>query len=284
MNHRLPNYASKWQGGIAHFTRVFRTYMSASLATMFQYRGEIVLWAAWGVVYPAVAMSMWRAAIAGSADGREIRGFEAGDFAAYFLLTMVVGHAATAWDVFEMGYMVRTGRMSPKLLRPILPVWERVADNLAYKALTLVVLIPLWAIAAWISHPHFTTTAGEAVIGIISLVIGSAINFIWNYNLGILAFWVTRMDAISQLWLGMSLFLGGRLAPLGHLPNAVQWVAAVLPFKWVIWFPSATLMGSLGPGEIAIGLLGQAIWLAAGIAAFRWLWRSGVRQYSAVGA
>lgn len=261
-----------------------RAYLSASLATMFQYRGEIILWAVWGVVYPAVAMAMWRAAIAGSADGRAIRHFTAGDFAAYFLLTMVTGHLATAWDAFEMGYLVRTGRMSPKLLRPILPIWERVADNIAYKLLTLVILVPLWVATAWIAQPHFTATTGEVLMGGVAALLGAAVNFVWNYNLGTLAFWVTRMDALTELWWGLSLFLGGRLAPLGHLPAAMQSVAALLPFKWVIWFPAAAMMGVLEPGQILAGLLMQLAWLAAGIAVFRLLWRAGVRQYSAVGA
>src|SRR5690606_12024883 len=99
------------QGGWL-MTRVLRSlaaYLRASLAVMFQYRGEIVLWALWGVVYPLVAMAMWRAAIEGAPNGQAIQGLDAGDFAAYFLLTMVVGHVATAWDVYEMGYLVRTG-------------------------------------------------------------------------------------------------------------------------------------------------------------------------------
>ena len=44
-------------------------YMRTSIATMIQYRGEIILWAVWGVIYPAVAMAMWAAAVKGSTSG-----------------------------------------------------------------------------------------------------------------------------------------------------------------------------------------------------------------------
>lgn len=263
--------------------RAFRAYLWAALAVMFQYRGEMVLWAVWGVVYPAVAMAMWRAAIAG-AGGHDIRGFAAGDFAAYFLLTMVVGHVSAAWDVFEMGYLVRTGKMSPKLLRPVLPLWEQLADNVAYKILTLAILVPIWLGVALATHPHFTATRTEAAMGLAAMVLGAAVHYVWNYNLGLLAFWVTRMDALSEFWWGMNLFFGGRLAPLTHLPLPLQWFAAALPFKWIIWFPAAALMGTLGPGEIARGWLMQLFWLAAGVVVFRVMWRAGVREYAAVGA
>lgn len=264
--------------------RALPAFMRVSMATMFQYRGEMVLWAVWGVVYPAVAMAMWRAAIAGSADGTEIRGFTAADFAAYFLLTMVVGHAATAWDVFEMGYLVRSGGMSPKLLRPILPVWESISDNISYKTITLAILIPLWLLTALIAKPHFSADLTQALLGVAALLLGAAMHYIWNYNLGLVAFWVTRMDALSETWWGLNLFLGGRLAPLQHLPMPLQWAAAVLPFKWIIWFPTAALMGILDVRQIAWGLFYQACWMAGGIVCFRFLWRAAVKRYSAVGA
>ncbi len=265
-------------------TRALAAYTQASLATMFQYRGEMVLWALWGVVYPAVAMAMWRAAIGGTSAGQDIGGFDARDFAAYFLLTMIVGHASSAWDVFEMGYLVRSGKMSPRLLRPVLPLWESLADNFAYKALTLTILVPIWAGVALATRPSFATTGIDLLMGLPAMLLGAAVHYIWNYNLGLLAFWVTRMDALSELWWGVNLFLGGRLAPLSLLPGPLQWLAALLPFKWIIWFPAAALMGRLPPDEMALGLCFQVGWLVAGIVVFRFLWRAGVKRYSAVGA
>ncbi|HSW44676.1 MAG TPA: ABC-2 family transporter protein [Phycisphaerae bacterium] len=259
-------------------------FVRASLQTMFQYRGEIALWAIWGVVYPAVAMAMWRVAALDPKSGPSIHGFEPADFAAYFLLTMIVGHICTAWDVYEFSFLVRTGRMSAKLLRPILPLWESLADNLAYKLLTLVILVPLWSMVAWWAQPRFTATAEQIALGVPAVLLAAALNYLLGYNLALLAFWLTRMDGIGECWFGASLFFGGRLAPLTIMPLPLQWAAAALPFKWVIWFPSAALMGRLPPAEIAAGLLYQGFWLAAMIVLFRWMWRTGVRRYSAVGA
>ncbi len=259
-------------------------FMRMSLATMFQYRGEIVLWAVWGVVYPAVAMAMWSAAVKGAEGGAQIKSLAPADFAAYFLLTMVVGHVATAWDIYEMSYLVRSGRMSPKLLRPILPIWQSLADNLSYKVLTLVILVPIWAGVGWVSRPAFETTPMHVAAGIPAMLLGGALSFLLGYTLSLLAFWVTRVDALGLVWFGMSLFFGGRLAPLSILPMPLQWMAAVLPFKWMIWFPTATLAGWLTAQEIARGIAFQMLWLVGGIALFKVLWRSAVRQYSAVGA
>ncbi len=255
-----------------------------SLATMLQYRGEIALWAVWGVVYPAVAMAMWAAAVRGAPGGREIGGFGPAEFAAYFWLTMVVGHTTTAWDVYEFGYMVQSGALSPKLLRPVLPVWQSVADNLAFKVLTLAVLVPLWAVVVLVSRPSFSTDWRHVAMGVPAVLLAAAINYIWCYNIAMLAFWVTRLEAIGQAWFGAGLFFGGRLAPLEIMPPVIGKIAAALPFKWVTWFPCETIMGKIKPATVAMGLLNQIGWIALGLALFAILWRRGIRRYSAVGA
>lgn len=259
-------------------------YLRLSLASMFQYRGEIVLWAVWGVVYPAVAMAMWSAAIAGNRGGMHIEGFGSRDFAAYFLSTMIVGHFCTAWDVYEMGHLVRKGKLSPLLLRPLLPVWFSLSDNLAYKVLTFTILVPIWIIVALVVRPAFATTTVHLLLAIPAMFQGAMLTFVWGYVLATSAFWVTRTDAVGELWFGLSLFFGGRLAPLTVLPPALQTIAAVLPFKWMIWFPSVALTGRLSTSQIVWGLLWQACWLVGGLAAFRIAWRVGIKRYSAVGA
>jgi len=258
-------------------------YLRMSLATMFQYRGEIVLWAAWGVVYPLVAMAAWTDAVKASPDGREIQGFAPPDFAAYFLLTMVVGHACAAWDVYEMGYLIRSGQMSPRLMRPILPIWQSVADNLAYKVLTLTLLIPIWGGVAWFTGPRFTSNALQIGMALPTVILAGILHYVWGYNLALAAFWVTRTDAAGEVWWGVNLLLGGRLFPVEIMPPPLQWLAATLPFKWIVWFPASALMGNLTPTEIFYGALWQSGWLVAGAVIFQIVWPRAVKQYSAVG-
>ena len=259
-------------------------FLRESLATMFQYRGEIVLWAVWGVVYPAVSMAMWSVAVKGTADGQQIRGYTPQDFAAYFWLTMVVGHIATAWDVYELGYFVQSGKLSPRLLRPILPVWQSVADNIAYKVVSLGVLVPIWVIVLLVTHPHFGATWQHVLVSVPAIILAAVINYIWCYNLAMLAFWFTRMEAIGQAWFGLGLFFGGRLAPLSIMPRPLQNIASALPFKFVIWFPCEILMGRQKWRTIEGNLANQVVWVLAGLIVFRIVWRAGVKRYSAVGA
>lgn len=256
----------------------------ASIATMLQYRGEIVLWAVWGIIYPAVAFSMWT--VAGNSPGASaaLRSYSRGDLAAYFLVTMMVTHFCAAWDAFEMGYLVRSGRLSPALLRPLLPMWESVANNLAYKVVTLVILIPLWIVAGWLLKPNFSASFVQCGLGALALALAAVLNYLLGYCIALASFWTTKNDAIGELWFGGSLLFGGRSAPLALLPGPLQWVAAVLPFKWIFWFPTEAIIGRLSTAEILIGLVTQLGWLAVGVVVFRLTWARAVQRYAAVGA
>lgn len=261
----------------------FLAMLRLEILVMLQYRGEMILWALWGVVYPAVAIAMWGAAVEGSADGVAIGDYGPRQFAAYFLCTMIVGHFGTAWDVYEMGYRIKSGDYSTRLVRPVPPVWEHLAANLAFKLITFAVLVPLWVAVAWITRPAFDSSTVHVLVGVVATVLGSAMNFLWGFILALTAFWVTRTDGIAQAWFGGGLFFGGRLAPLAILPALLQDVAAFLPFQWMIWFPCAALMGQWPADRLAAGLLAQLAWLAGGVVVFRWAWPIAVRRYSAVG-
>jgi ABC-2 type transport system permease protein len=267
-----------------HVLSSLPAFVRQSVATMLQYRGELVLWAVWGVVYPGVSMAMWSVAVHGAPGGRQIGGYDVRAFAGYFWLTMVIGHFATAWDVYELGWLVQSGRMSTRLLRPVHPVWQSLADNLAYKVVTLSLLVPIWAAIVLVSRPRFGGDAGDWAAGLLAAGLAAVINFVWCYNLAMLAFWVTRMEAIGQAWFGAGLFLGGRLAPLAIMPEPLRKIAAALPFKWVIWFPCEVMMGRVSPRALSSGLANQAAWIIAGLVVFWLIWRAGVKRYSAVGA
>jgi ABC-2 type transport system permease protein len=264
--------------------RAFAAYFREDLANMLQYRGESFLWAIWGVVYPAVALAMWSAAAQGSSTPGTIGAYDPPAFAAYFLMSMIVGHVTTAWDAYEMGWLVRGGHMTPRLLHPVLPIWKSLAGNLAWKIITLAILAPIWALVAWVAEPRFSGDWVHVAAGTLATVLASLLSFVWGYAVACIAFWTTRSDAISETWFGAQMIFGGRLAPIELLPAPLDWVAQALPLYWMLGFPSKVLMGQASHGEAAWGLIIQAAWLAGGVLVFRRIWRGAMRQYSAVGA
>ena len=91
-------------------------------------------------------------------------------------------------------------------------------------------------------------------------------------------------SVLFNVWYNVAFAVGGQVAPVALLPGAIKAVAVVLPFRYTLGFPIEVFIGSLGSAELALGFALQAGWLVFGLVLMRVLWRSGVKQYQAVGA
>ena len=246
-----------------------------------QYRASIVLWLLWGVTEPAIALGIWWV-IAGSGT---IGGYARADFARYFFAVMLINQLTIAWDSWYLDRWIREGELNFRLARPLHPMHEAVADNLAYKARTASVILIVWLVAA-IAWPAVRLPAppGRLMVTALAVVLAAAMRFFISFTTGLLAFWTTRATAIMELHAGVSLFLAGRIAPLALLPPAVARVAGVLWFRSMLAFPVDLLTGSVHGSEAVLRGFGtQVVWLAFWALACRVAWTRGIRKYGAVG-
>jgi ABC-2 type transport system permease protein len=67
------------------------------------------------------------------------------------------------------------------------------------------------------------------------------------------------------------------------LPDWVQTVAWLSPFRWVLAFPTELLIGRLTPVETMAGLGMQLLWAVVSLVLLWLCWGAAVRRYSAVG-
>lgn len=246
-----------------------------------QYRAAIAIWMLWNVTEPAIALGIWWS-IAGAGT---VGGFGRDDFARYFFGVALVNQLTLAWDAWYIDRWIREGEMNFRLARPIAPVHEAVADNIAYKLRTGSVVLLLWVVVAlfW-PAVRIPFAPGRWALFALAAVLAAAIRFLSGYATGLLAFWTTRGTALMELQFGVAMFLAGRIAPLTLLPPAVAAVARVLWFPYMIAFPVEVLTGAVAtPAQYLRGFAGQAVWAAVWWVAYRVVWRRGIRHYAAVG-
>lgn len=246
-----------------------------------QYRAAIVIWLILGVAQPAITLAIWWTV----AGGGEVGGFGQADFARYFFAVMLIDQATLAWDVWYIDRWIREGELNFRLARPMNPLHEAIADNIAYKGKSVVLIALVWIlIAVFWPAVRLPFEPGRVGLAALATILAAAIRFLNSYVNGLLAFWTTRATAIAELQWGISLFLAGRIAPLSLLPPAVASVAGVLWFPYMIAFPVEILTGTLtDTGAILRGFGWQLFWLAAWAVAYHFVWTRGRRRYGAVG-
>lgn len=267
---------------IKPIVEVYAAQLKTSLAVQFQYRVAMMIWMIGRIIQPLIFLMVWTTV--SRARGGDVNGYSEGDFAAYFILQMIVSQATFSWIMWEYDYIIRTGQFSFRLLRPIHPIHSDIADNLAYKTLTLVILIPAALLLAWLFPPNFHWQWWSVIAGLAAIALAFVMRFTLEWTLALCAFWTTRINAINQTYDVILIFLSGFFAPLAVMPQAVQTLASVLPFRWMLAFPIELLLGRLTLQETVLGFAMQLFWLLAALALLSVVWRAGVKQYSAVGS
>ena len=261
---------------------LYMQQFKTTFASMLQYRASLAIWMIGHVLEPLVYLIVWSAV--STTSGGSVGDYTTGEFAAYFILLMLVNNITYTWIMYEFEYRIREGLLSSALLKPVHPIHSDIADNVSSKLITLPFMLLIAAGLAAIFHPILSPAPWALVACLPALLLAFLVRFLLEWTLAQAAFWVTRVGAINQTYFVLMLFLSGQIAPLTLFPHPLQVVAAVLPFRWMIGFPVELMLGRLTLVETLTGLGAQAVWLVISLILVRVVWRAGVRIYSAVGA
>ena len=264
--------------GLAQY---YRGRFAVAVAANVAYRGAVAIWIFVTLIQPLVFIVVWQT-VAGSG---EIGGYTANQFVAYFLIMMVVDHLTFIWHMFEFEWRIRTGAFSPPLMRPIHPIHNDVCENLAYKTVGLVGVLPAAVLLGVAFDADLSGVGVHTVLPfLVSLVLAMVLRFVVEWCVALAAFWLTKVTAINSLFFALTTFFGGVFAPLAVLPGWMQTVAAWTPFPWSLAFPVEVLLGRRTGADIWLGYAAQLGWTVLALGGLALLWRRATRRYSAVGA
>ena len=262
--------------------RVYRVLLRTKLLMQLQYRTAMALWMLYMVLNPLIYLVVW--STVARSNGGSLDGYTPGAFAAYFTVLLLVNHLTDNEVYYQFQERVREGLLSPMLLRPLHPIHADLATNLTNKFLMLVVILPAMVAMTFLFQPSAQITSWTFLAFLPALLMATAIRFMVEWALGLVAFWTTQMDAVIQMYYIALFFLSGQLAPLTLFPTPVQWLAQLSPFKWMVAFPVQLLLGQLPANTILPDFAIQFTWLWLSLGLLLVLWKRGLRQYSAVGA
>ncbi len=264
----------------AHALRAIPTMLRVGLAEMVAYRSELVIWILTASA-PLIMLFVWD----GVAAAGPVKGYDQAAFARYFTAGLVIRQLTSAWVVWELNQSIRTGELSPALLKPLHPLFFRAAENLVVIPFRVVILVPLvGALFLWRPAMGVPLTLEAVPLLLVSIALAWAMNFAAQVAFGALAFFLTQSLGLFNVWFSLWAILSGYLFPLDLLPPTLAQVVGLLPFRSMLAVPTELAAGQLVGGD-ALGAVGlQAAWTVVFIVGARAMWRAGVRRYEAVGA
>src|SRR6267378_3005377 len=262
--------------------RTYRALFVAQIQAAAQYRVQSVLWLLLALVRPVIFLAAWVAVA--NARGGQVGAYDVRDFAAYYIALTFVLQLIFSWNAYDFEYQIRQGQLSPRLLRPLHPIHYSVPENLVWKATTFIPLLACLAIVALTFDARFRTTPAHLLLFVPSVLLAAALSFLSGWVLATLAFWTTRVHAITTFWDRAAFIFAGQIAPLALLPGPLQTLSLALPFGYILGVPTEILRGGVSVSTALLLMAGQVFWVVVFFVALQRVWSVGVRQYSAVGA
>jgi ABC-2 type transport system permease protein len=262
---------------------IFKRLWQVSWAEQWQYRANLIMYLLYWLVSPIIYLAVWTS-IANSKGS--VNGFTAGDFINYYLVLLVADQLTSNIVIHNFAYKIQDGALSSELIRPIHPILTNtLVNNLAFKALILIGFTPVWLILTLIFKPDFSGVTWQGVLlAIPAMLLGFFVGFLLSAAITSVAFWTTRVYSIHEFYYALILLFSGQFVPLTLMPKLVQDIAQFLPFQLFMYYPVQLILGKLSTAQIVQGYIVGLVWLGISILFFRFVWRNGVKQYSAVGA
>ncbi len=262
---------------------IIKRLWQVNWAEQWQYRANLLMYLLYWLVSPIIYLAVWTsiANVKGS-----VNGFTANDFITYYMVLLICDQVTSNIVIHTFGYKIQDGTLSGELIRPIHPMLTNaLVNNIAFKALTIMGLTPIWIILFFLYKPDFKNVALSGILlAIPAMFLGFVIGFLLSATITSLAFWTTRVYSIHEFYFALILLFSGQFVPLTLMPKLIQDIAQYLPFQLLIYYPIQLILGKLSTVQIIQGYVMAVIWLVIAITLFNWVWRNGVKRYSAVGA
>jgi ABC-2 type transport system permease protein len=236
---------------------------------------------------PLFAMlSLWRTIYASNEHVGQANGFTQAQMIFYYLLVAVVDVlTAVNEDDWQIAADIREGNISQFLLKPIDYLWYRLclffSGRLAFLAMAAVPLaVFIFCYRQYILPPP----SGVAfAVFLFSLVLTALLQFFISYAMAMLAFWLLEISTFIFILFAFEYLASGHLFPLDVLPAGLKQILFLTPFPYQLYFPIQIYMGKVTGGDLWHGIVVQFFWVLAAYIFARFMWRRGIKQYSAFG-
>jgi len=262
---------------------LFDVYLAEAriaIAEQIQYRAANYLYMLGMVAEPVIYLVVW--STVAQQQGGSVGGYTVGALAAYYIVWTLVRNINIVFTPWGWEWRIREGRLSAQLLRPLHPIVEDLGFFLGWKPVVIVLWLPIAAFLALVFRPELHPSPLAFAVFPLSLLGAYLIRSLNQSSLGLITFWTTRVGPIFELYIAAELLLSGRLVPLSLMPDWVQRLADVLPFRWTFGFPIEALVGKLSNEQLIGGLVAQVFWIGVGAVLVRVVWHFAIRRYSAV--
>ena len=231
----------------------------------------------------AIFYFLWKVIFA-ARGATELGGMAFPTFIVYVMMTRFVfismPNMSITWAVEDI---IASGQLSYLLTKPVSFIrymfFRYTPEFFLYGFTATALFIGVSAAIQWhvLANPIFWA------LFIISLILSIALNYTLFFSIATLTFWFDGIWGVTRSVQVMRSFLSGELIPLTLFPPALATVAAVLPFKYLMFTTIFTYLEMYTVNEAILQIGIQLAWIAVFVVITNVALAAGLKKFNSQG-
>lgn len=246
------------------------------------YRISFTIWRIRSVLSLLTVYFLWYSLLP---KGQVILGYSQHIMLTYIIVSYLISALIFSTRTGEIGEIINNGDLSMYLLKPFSYFGYWAAKEIGDKAMNVLFSIIEITLIFLILKPPFFIQENiiYLVIFLLSIIFALFLFFWINILLGLIGFWSQEVWAPRFIFYTLITFFAGVWFPLDILPKPLFSLIKLLPFTYVLYFPSKIYLGQLSFYEIINGFIIIGIWAILLTLITKYVWQKGLRSYGAYG-
>lgn len=265
--------------------RKYTKIMRVALSERMVYRADFMISTFLRFLPMLTTILLWQAVYANALTA-QIAGFDLAQMISYLLLVHI-SRMFSSMPGLAGGIArdIRDGNLKKYLLQPIDMISYLVTYRIAHKAAYIMMSSIPYAILFWLCSDYLPGWPEPLVFAgyVASLLLSFLIGFFFETMIGMIGFWFLEVTSFLYVVGTLTFFFSGQMFPFELLPDFWAGLLQSMPFKYLAYFPAMIFLGKVPPEALGRELLIQVFWAVVFIVLSRWLYRLGLRRYSAYG-
>ncbi len=249
------------------------------------YRVRIITYAFISAFTPVLMIFIW---IKYYSEGKTVQGYTLSYLVTYYSLVVIISLFISKVEV-NVKEDIKDGGLVNFVIRPFNYLFYRFFWEVGWYVIKITFFIgPFLLLLYSISRSAGVSLAISSSwvyigLGILSSIFAYILSFIMSMCIGALAFFITEITGIANLYEISTEFLTGKVFPIAFFPVFLQNILGFTPFVYITAFPVEVFMAKLEIDEALRGVGIQCAWIFLGYFLYRFLWRMGIKKFSGVG-
>ncbi len=251
---------------------------------IFEYRSRSFVWFIKAAISPLISLVFWIGVLRGSNSLPPEWTFST--ITSYYFILIIATALLTAHiEEVVAKEDIQEGRLVKYLLKPFSYFWTNFFIETPFRVLqgSMAIVASLLLIFLFKVNFAFSNDATVLLLSFVISILAYFLSFLFKMIIGLLAFWLIDTHGFYQMVDAVLLVFAGYIIPINLLPKYLENLSYILPFSYMIYFPITAFQGKYGVLNLFQIISFQIIWLLIFYVIYKFLWKEGIKKFTAIG-